>query len=271
MAGLQTTLAFVGEATGPTEPETLVCKECRKAKPFGVFEPRINDLGRLSHLDRCRSCRQTAAKTDKRKTGNAKRKLVAEQTGADATLSPKWCPKCEQVKLPSEFYGNKSNRTSLSAYCIPCTNEINKASSRRSDEKLRAENPKALWARRVHPVRRTSAKEKGVPFSITQKDMTDIAVDVCPILGITLRYGGGVGRGARQDSPSLDRVVPEDGYVKDNIHVVSHKANTMKSNGTPVEHAKVVAWCFRHASTSPEDRAEMAAILRAVLEEPTTG
>lgn len=271
MAGLQTTLAFDGAASVEAEPEVLKCTECRKAKPLWSFSPRINDSGSLTYLTVCRSCRQSAQKPDKRKTGTTKRKAVAIETSADQTLAPKRCAKCDAVKLPSEFYGNKSRRSSLSSYCIPCTNAINVVARKRGQERLRAENPKALWASQVHNVRRSTAKDKGLPFTITRQDMIDIAVDVCPVLGIALRYGGGVGRGARHDSPSLDRIIPDCGYVPENIHVLSLKANTMKSNGTPTDHAKLVAWYLRHASTSPEDRAEMAAILRAALEEPTTG
>ncbi len=36
-------------------------------------------------------------------------------------------------------------------------------------------------------------------------------------------------------SPSLDRIIPEKGYVKGNVIVVSNKANVIKNNATPEE------------------------------------
>ena len=34
------------------------------------------------------------------------------------------------------------------------------------------------------------------------------------------------------DSPSLDKIIPSLGYVKDNIWVISYRANTIKNNCT---------------------------------------
>ena len=42
------------------------------------------------------------------------------------------------------------------------------------------------------------------------------------------------------DSPSLDRIVPELGYVKGNIRVISNRANHLKSDATLEEHRKIL-------------------------------
>lgn len=76
------------------------------------------------------------------------------------------------------------------------------------------------------------AKVKGVAFDLTEKD---ISVPVfCPILGIKLESGI-AGSGNNDAAPSLDRIIPELGYVRGNVVVVSNKANRMKSNGTAEE------------------------------------
>ena len=70
------------------------------------------------------------------------------------------------------------------------------------------------------------AKEKNIPFNI---DVSDIIIPKkCPVFGFDLV----IGTKDKQKSPSLDRIIPEKGYVKGNIIVVSLKANTMKSNAT---------------------------------------
>ncbi|NBY58578.1 MAG: hypothetical protein EBQ52_00100 [Synechococcaceae bacterium LLD_019] len=52
------------------------------------------------------------------------------------------------------------------------------------------------------------------------------------------------GRGRRQpDSPSLDKFIPEKGYVKGNIQVVSWRANWLKNNGTVEEWIRIAKWC----------------------------
>jgi hypothetical protein len=61
-------------------------------------------------------------------------------------------------------------------------------------------------------------------------------------LGIPLRLG----RGRRTDhSPSLDRIMPELGYVPENIVVVSNEASAMKNNFTVTELLKVARFYGR--------------------------
>lgn len=79
---------------------------------------------------------------------------------------------------------------------------------------------------------RNRAKTKGLPFDLTEDDI-DIPV-FCPVLGIKLERGV-EGTGRSDASPSLDRIVPERGYVKGNVVVVSNRANRMKNDGSPEE------------------------------------
>lgn len=77
------------------------------------------------------------------------------------------------------------------------------------------------------------AKERNLPYDL---EITDIIIpDVCPLLGITLVRDFS----DRNASPSLDRVIPELGYVKGNVRVVSMKANRMKKDVT-LEFAKAL-------------------------------
>lgn len=71
------------------------------------------------------------------------------------------------------------------------------------------------------------ADNKGVPFAITSEDVA--YTDVCPILEITLNWEGGA---RDSNTPSLDRVIPELGYVPGNVRIVSNLANMMKSSAT---------------------------------------
>jgi hypothetical protein len=74
---------------------------------------------------------------------------------------------------------------------------------------------------------RTRAKAAGVPFTITVDDI--YIPSHCPVLGIPLVRNP---KGGGPDSPSLDRIDPEKGYVPGNIVVVSNKVNTIKSTAT---------------------------------------
>ena len=88
------------------------------------------------------------------------------------------------------------------------------------------------------------AKKHDVPHSITAEDIRAVCVDVCPALGIKLEYPVSMGRkgGGRRNSPSLDRFKPELGYVLGNIGVISHLANSIKTNAVVDEVEAVARW-----------------------------
>lgn len=78
------------------------------------------------------------------------------------------------------------------------------------------------------------AKRNGIPFALTLDEIVWPAK--CPVLGLVLDYSFGTKGGKPKDnSPSLDRIVPAKGYVSGNVHVISNRANCIKSNATPAE------------------------------------
>ena len=91
-----------------------------------------------------------------------------------------------------------------------------------------------LWRRA-----RQRAVEKGLPFDITIDDI--IIPAMCPVLNIPIIQGTGK---IHDNSPNLDRIVPELGYVKGNIHVISFRANRIKTNANPNE-LMIVALYFQ--------------------------
>lgn len=70
------------------------------------------------------------------------------------------------------------------------------------------------------------AKKKGIEFTITSSDIT--IPKICPVLGLEIV----IGNGRTDGSPSLDRFNNNLGYTKDNIRVISFRANTLKNNAT---------------------------------------
>jgi len=105
---------------------------------------------------------------------------------------------------------------------------------------------------------RQRAKRDKVPFNLTLQDLIDIAADECPILHTPFVWGpSGLGKGkTRPDSPTLDRILPELGYVKGNVAFLSYRANRIKDNGTMQEHYDIADWIWEHThakekSTTP--------------------
>jgi len=105
-------------------------------------------------------------------------------------------------------------------------------------------NPVATITRSMFYNAKYRAAQTGVEFSITLDDIRQLAKDLthCPWLDIELRwqcnFGSGVGRGkgkSHPHSPSLDRIDSSKGYIKDNIVIVSHRANAIKRDATELE------------------------------------
>lgn len=97
---------------------------------------------------------------------------------------------------------------------------------------------------------KSRAKKKGLEFNI---DITDIDVPIiCPILGIPIikEYKKGTKGGPSPNSPSLDRIDNSKGYVKGNVRVISHKANTMKHNATSLELIRFAEWVLYNYKNS---------------------
>ena len=72
------------------------------------------------------------------------------------------------------------------------------------------------------------AKKKGLEFDIEVDDI--IIPDVCPLLEIAITESPH--KHSHEGSPSLDRRDSTRGYTKNNIWVISHKANSAKNSCT---------------------------------------
>ena len=86
----------------------------------------------------------------------------------------------------------------------------------------------------------------GVPFSITPEDV--VIPNFCPVLGIPLEPSI---QHSTDCSPTIDRLIPELGYVLGNIEVISHRANTIKGVGTSCEHRQIAKWQDAHDYRHP--------------------
>lgn len=108
--------------------------------------------------------------------------------------------------------------------------DMKKASYNAWRRKYNQENP--IWSL-LTSIKHRARKNK-IPFNLTSDDIE--IPDKCPVLGIPLFFSE---KKATDNSPSIDRIIPEKGYVKDNIIVTSWRANKIKTNATIDELIKV--------------------------------
>lgn len=138
------------------------------------------------------------------------------------------CMECGEVERWVDFYG--WDMLGKTCGCIRNATEIYGAKT-------------LEWYRNV----KFRANRDNLPFDLEPEDlMPDKIPDFCPVLGIPLEVteAGSVGRGmAKDNAPTLDKFIPELGYVKTNVHIISWRANKLKGDGTPEEWLKVAEWC----------------------------
>lgn len=100
---------------------------------------------------------------------------------------------------------------------------------------LKLKNPNLYLYRAV----KARAKMYNIPFNLEESDV--VIPNICPVLGIPIKIHTGRG-GYFPDSPSIDRIIPELGYVKGNIRIISFRANWLKTNATLKELKAIVKY-----------------------------
>jgi hypothetical protein len=91
---------------------------------------------------------------------------------------------------------------------------------------------------------KTRAKNQKVDFDLDLNFLESIAINECPVFKTPFVWGQS--QGAHPYRPSLDRIIPELGYVRHNVIFISLKANTIKQEVTEKELYAVADW-LHHA------------------------
>lgn len=172
----------------------------------------------------------------------------------------KKCSSCQIIKPIEQFNKSKLCPHGYSYNCKDCNKkfkqdhpEYNKLAGekrklkRKTDtdyrEKLRKEKVESS-RRNIKQNMVSRAKKrallKGLQFDISKEDLE--VPDICPILKIPLIIGT---KGNYENTPSIDRIDNTRGYTKDNIQIITKKANSMKNSGTPEELLKLADWIYK--------------------------
>lgn len=131
--------------------------------------------------------------------------------------------------MPLADFHRSSRAAGYQANCKTCNATTQKGKKRKPQGVVRALLNSA----------RQRSRERGLPFELTPDDVVIPAT--CPVLGIPLaarhgRFGGS------DNSPSIDRIRNEGGYVPGNVVIVSWRANRIKSDASPEELRRVAAF-----------------------------
>tara|TARA_R110002096_G_scaffold58562_1_gene147378 strand:- start:878 stop:1360 length:483 start_codon:yes stop_codon:yes gene_type:complete len=156
----------------------------------------------------------------------------------------KMCTKCGESKELSEFHKNKYTADGHSYECKPCSSVRGKERYRKNSKKEKEQQTKRRHENKEKDMllnAKSRAKRKGFPFDIEESDI--IIPKICPVLGINIITN--TIRKPTDNSPSLDKFIPELGYVKGNIAVISVRANRIKNNSTRQEIELLLQWMLK--------------------------
>ncbi len=197
---------------------TRECLICKITKPKSEFRLRL------------KTCRDCEIKTEREKE-------FCFQSGSAK------CSACNKIKEINKFYTCKKN--GHTSACIACQREKNAhrpplTPEQRIKDNHRRRLKKSGDGLRVYLVKnaRDRALKKNIDFDLTV-DSIGVMPSKCPILNIELKKQDGIhGEG----SPTLDRIENKLGYINNNVRIISHKANSIKANGTADEHDKIAIY-----------------------------
>ena len=191
----------------------------------------------------------------------------------------KFCNKCRTLKPQSEFYPSNGGRFGVGNLCKECDNKKSKKWREANPEKIREHNRKYREANpekikeynrkyreanqfkiAIRLVKMRSNKKK-IPFDLDIEHLEQLwekCEGICSMTGVPMLKMSEEGHGKDPFVVSVDRIVPEKGYVKGNVRLVSFWYNATRSNNDDkftlemfqrtIDHARTIASAQDNAS-----------------------
>ena len=207
---------------------TKVCGTCNQAKDLSMFSKTKTSPD--GHYYRCKLCRKEYYEKNKEKARAKGRKYYEENK--------------EDVRARnSAYYQQNKDKVRI----------INKAWEQKNKEKVRADKQAYkeqhkgtidYALRSLLAGAKSRAKINNLPFDLTLEWLETMVVSHCPITLQPLDWTKEQIVNGRHgpSSPSIDKIIPELGYVQSNCAIVSFRGNRIKSDGTIDEFRRMVQY-----------------------------
>ncbi|MEI8329791.1 MAG: hypothetical protein WCG14_07340 [Chlamydiia bacterium] len=116
------------------------------------------------------------------------------------------------------------------------------------------------------------AKAKNLPFDLDLAHLRSIAPDKCPVFGFDLDWTswGERNQKAIDNSPSVDKIDPNKGYVKGNVVWISWKANRLKNNAN-FEDLFIIAFWLKKLIESEQNNGQQTNSTTSSISQHTNG
>lgn len=210
--------------------ESKICADCR-IKFEGLENVkenfRIVKTKNYSHFSSyCKKCHSKQTSEYRKKAKNKKFNISnnEEQTLIYEYCDVFFCKKCnilypktqEFLYLHKEQVNNKFYNRYRCKKCVAKKGAIQQT---------------IFLEKKIYTGAKARAKSKNLDFDI---DLEDIIIpEYCPLLNIKLESG--LNNSSIANSPSIDRIDNNKGYTKDNIWIISNRANLIKNSASFLE------------------------------------
>jgi hypothetical protein len=194
-----------------------LCITCKEDKPLSAFYKKATSIDK-----RCSECKQCDSIRRQLIYSNRTTQRISD-TRIDNT-----CIKCNRLLPIDQFHFTSAIKGGRSNICKACTN---------IDTRQYYSQPDKRASRVLNSIRKR-ANKLNIAFSLTVSDL--VIPDICPILNIPLL----INSSSRDNWPSVDRIIPSLGYIKDNIIVISYRANRIK-NDASIEELEAIASFYK--------------------------
>jgi len=152
------------------------------------------------------------------------------------TASFKRCAKCGHVKPAAAFSPRPERPIGLSASCKACKSAFR--SKRYRERRVALNDAKHLWCINARGWAACRAKTRHIAFTLTIEDVVKMAssgqCSYCnKVMDFQVEKGSIAQR--RRDSPTLDQILPGQGYTIANTTISCYRCNAIKQDASAAE------------------------------------
>ena len=115
----------------------------------------------------------------------------------------------------------------------------------------RKQDPVIMKLNNLYSGARRRAAASGKEFDITLEDLRKLVTWRCPALGVELDWTPKGKSNTSPYSPSLDRIDNKLGYTKENVVIISRRANIIKNDASAKELFCIAQWLDDKTKTRP--------------------
>jgi len=187
--------------------KTKICMDCKVDKGFGNFS-KVSSSFIESYKRRMKT--MFSYDGDGSEYGHNRKPYCNDCIKKYEDKGERRCILCDLNKEKKEFYQNNKST------CKKCTVV-------RIKQLLGDNLERSIWIRA-----KARAEKKDMEFDLEIKDI--VVPTHCPVLGILFEFNNT--HCTKDSSPSIDRIDNTRGYTKDNIRIISFRANKIKSDHT---------------------------------------